>query len=194
MTDNGTQVHDRVSVNNARFIRPRQAPNGELRDFEADIEATIETGGENSVIGRIRGCLTWSAWLPDLTDRSRSIHFPEIVAATIEICDLFTEQESRIDAALIIEHVWLVPEWRGSRLSRRILEQLIDLLLLTPENTLVIACLEPPPNPTNTLTYALDHHNDTDNKLNDAYRQAGFQQWDRTSAWWLRPNSASWQP
>lgn len=191
---NHAQIRDRVSVNSVRFIRPREDPEGELRDYEAVIEATTPDGGESSVIGGISGCLSWSAWLPDLADSSRKVgSFAEIIAAAVEIgIMMFTEPETRFEAALIITSFWLEPRWRGNRLSRPIFDQLIDFLLLTPESTLVVTYLEPQSNPTSTQGFAA--HHETAHTPQDAYRQAGFEQWRQSNAWWMNPSSPTWQP
>jgi len=191
---NDAHIQDRVSVNSVRFIRPHDDPDGELRDFEAAIEATTETGDESLMIGGISGCLSWSAWLTDMSDNSSTVgSFAEIIAAAVEIGNTIpTGPETTIQAALIITSFWLEPQWRGNHLSRRIFDQLIDLLLLTPECTLVITYLEPQPNPTNTPATAA--HHETAHTLQDAYRQAGFEQWRHSNAWWIRPKNPPWQP
>jgi hypothetical protein len=188
------QIHDRVSVNSVRFVRPREDPHGELRCFEAAIEVTTETGDESLVIGGISGCLGWSAWLPDLADTGRMVgSFAEIIAAAVEIGDLVpTGPETRIETALIITSFWLEPPWRGNRLSRRIFGELIDLLLLTPENTLVVTYLDPQSNPANTQALSAQH--ETPHTLHDAYRQAGFEQWRQSNAWWMRPEDPTYRP
>jgi hypothetical protein len=191
---NEAQIQDRVSVNSVRFVRPREDPQGELRDFEAAIEVATETGDESLVIGGISGCLSWSAWLPDLADNSRMVgSFAEIIAAAVEMGDMMpTEPETRIESALIITSFWLEPQWRGNRLSRRIFGELIDLLLLTPESTLVVTYLEPQSNPASTQ--ALSAHHETPHMLQDAFRQAGFERWRQSNAWWMRPESPTGWP
>jgi hypothetical protein len=190
---NEAQVGDRVCVNSVRFVRPPEYPSGELRNFEAAIEVSTETGDESLVIGGISGCLSWSAWLPDLTDTSRIVgSFAEIIAAAVEIGEMMvTGPETRIETALIITSFWLEPQWRGNRLSRRIFGELIDLLLLTPESTLVVTYLEPQSNPASTKLCA---HHETPHTLQDAYRQAGFEQWRQSNAWWMHPESPTWRP
>jgi hypothetical protein len=189
---NDPSRHDRVSLNSVRCIRPREAPRGELRDFEADIEATSESGGERVVIGGISGRLSWLAWLSELSATSRTVgSTAEMIGAALAIGDLLAvDAESRIEAALIIDNLWLEPSWQGNRLSRRIIEELIDLLLLTPESTLVLTYLGEP------FTPALTHgaRQDTEHTLRDACERAGFERWRQSNTWWMHPNSPSWRP
>ena len=185
---NDAQIQDRVILNTVRLTRLREDPQGGLRNFDAAIEATTEVGDDSTVIGGISGYLSWSAWLPDLAaNHSSPVSFAEVIAAAIEIgATMPTEPGSKMQAALIITNFWLEPHWRGHRLSRRIVDQLIDLLLFTPETTLVLAYLEPQSNPTGRA------HHQTAHTLQDAYTQAGFEQWRRSNAWWIRPDSLAW--
>jgi len=171
-------IQDQVTVNSVRFTRPGEAPDGD----------------RSSVIGGISGCLSWSAWLADSTQNSRTVgSFAEVITAAVEICATIpTGPETRIEAAIIITSCWLEPRWRGNHLSRRIFDQLIDLLLLTPESTLVITYLEPQPNPVSTHT--TDGHHAGTYALEDACREAGFEQWRHSNAWWIRPSNPTWQP
>jgi hypothetical protein len=189
---NEPSLHDRVSLNSVRFIRPREAPRGELRNFEADIEATAESGGESLVIGGISGRLSWLAWLPELSATRRTVgSFAEMIAAALAIGDLLAVgAESEIDTALIIDNLWLEPSWQGNRLCRRIIEELIDLLLLTPESTLVLTYLVEPSKP----TLSLGARHDTQHTLRNACARAGFEQWRQSNTWWMHPDSPSWQP
>jgi hypothetical protein len=189
---NDPSWHDRVSLNSVRFIRPREAPRGELREFEADIEATTESGGESLVIGGISGRLSWLAWLSELSATRRTVgSTAEMVGAALAIGDLLAvRDESRIETALIIDNLWLEPSWQGNRLSRRIIEELIDLLLLTPECTLVLTYLGKPFTPALTT----GARQGTQHTLRNACERAGFEQWRQSKTWWMHPNSPSWQP
>jgi hypothetical protein len=182
---------DLVSVNSARLIRPRRAPQSALRDFEADIETGATVGDGATVIGRISGSFSWFTWLPELVDDTHTNdHLSELIAAALDLGDrLSTEPGSTIEAVLMIDRVRLEAQWTH-RLGRRIAEQLIDLLLLTPESTLVLVHLGPHADPTGHLAPGLE----PDPVMQTAHgtpRPADFEQWRTSNTWWIRPGNPS---
>jgi len=182
-------ARDAVSVNAVRVTRSGHAPEGAARDFEAEIEGTFEPAGGSSVIGKISGCISWLAWLPELVDEGRlSDSFAELVAAALDTGDLASAGPgSGIQAVLMVDKVWLEPRWRVKPFGRRIAEQLIDLLLLTPERTLVLAHLEP--TAAGHFWSCAEH---------DAATIAGegredridFERWGTSNTWLLRPGTS----
>ena len=187
-SDTTPSVRDVISVNSVRLTRPRHAPDGAVRDFEAEIEGTVESAGESCVIGRISGCMSWLAWLPELIDEGRiSDSFAELIAAALDTGGLVSAgSDTAIQTVLMIDRVWLEPRWRGSLFGRRIADQLIDLLLFTPESTLVLAYFEPDPDAPGRFwprleddpaTAAADHGED----------RFDFERWGTSNTWLLRP-------
>ena len=194
---NGTGVEDRVSVNRVQFIRPPDAPQSALRNFEAPVEGWTRGADDTSVIGSISGCLSWLSWLPEVTEDSRRLGgLLAVIEAAIEIGAMVsTDPELRIEAVLIVKRAWLEPEWRGHGLGRWIAEQLIDLLLLTPETTLVVAYLNPDSDAPNAPGTGPDSGSSAmPCSLQDAYADAGFEQWRDSAAWWLRPRHHTGEP
>ena len=171
-----------VSVNSARLMRPRRAPQSVFRDFEADVEMGAADG--DTVIGRISGCVSWLTWLPELIDDTHTIdRVAELIAAALDVGQrLSTERGSKIDAVVMIDRVWLEPLW-SNQLGRRIAEQLIDLLLLTPESTLVLVHLGPDANPVGHSAPG-----EAPGPATDARGPADFEQWRNTDTWWMRPS------
>lgn len=182
-----------VGVNSARLIRPRGAPDGAFREFEADIEQGHAAGAVDSVIGTISGRLSWLAWLPELMDEGIAVdRFGQLITAALDIGDRLTSAPgTHIAAVVLVERVTLEPEWTNL-LGRRIAEQLIDLLLLTPESTLFLVHLGREANPVGQLPPGVDpdltiftpHADDV---------PADFEQWRATNIWWMRPNNPTRQ-
>ena len=144
-------VHDRVTVNSLRFSRLPDAPESALRYFDAEVALSDEVSGGSAVIGNIRGWLGWESWLPEVVDNGQPVGgiAQTMAAAAIEVGEELTRLHGGgIEAVLMIDHLGLLPQWRGSGLGPRIVEQVIDLLLLTPEVTLVLTHLVPAPAPT----------------------------------------------
>ena len=172
-----------VTVNCARLMRPRRAPQSVFRDFEADVEMGDADG--DIVVGRISGCVSWLTWLPEIIDDTHTIdRVAELIAAALDVGQrLSTERGSKIDAVVMIDRVWLEPLW-SNQLGRRIAEQLIDLLLLTPESTLVLVHLGPDANPVGHSAPG-----EAPGPATDARGPADFEQWRTSDTWWMRPGS-----
>ena len=158
----------RVSVNWVRFSRLPDAPDGALRTFDAEAEVADDGTGARAVIGTISGWIGWEAWLPELVDNGQQVTSTVglMTAAAIDLSDrLALQPDTYIEAVLMIDQLTLVPEWVGTGMGRRAVEQLIDLLLLTPETTLVLSHVDRPAS---------------------VYRNAGFEEWHDSGLWWAR--------
>jgi hypothetical protein len=165
---NTRSVHDRVNVNSLRFSRLPDAPDSALRYFDAEVALSDEVSGGSVVIGTIRGWLGWESWLPEVVDNGQPVGgiAQTMAAAAVEVGEeLARLHGGGIEAVLMIDHLGLLPQWLGSGLGPRIVEQVIDLLLLTPEVTLVLTHLDGP---------------------RSAYISAGFEQWRDSVVWWAR--------
>ncbi len=175
-----------VGVNCVRFSRPPSSPDGALRNFDADVEASGAGDQHPLVVGRFSGRVGWLAWLPEYVDNSPDERSARAIGTSIRVGNyLSAELDSPIESVLIVEDLWLEPSWRGAGLARRIAEQLIDVLLLTPEITLVLGVVEPKLGPREGLApveaWPGSHG------LADEYRDAGFERWLGGNAWFLRP-------
>lgn len=183
-----------VTVERARLVRPRRAPQGAFRHFEADVESRARASDVDMVIGTISGTISWLAWLPELVDEHHpSPVFAELIAAAADVGDRLNAQTgSPIKAVVMIDRVWLQPAWSG-HLGRRIGEQLIDLFLLTPESTLVLIHLGPDADPGCQPAPAGGDDPSTSAR-EETGTPAGFERWRTSSTWWMRPDSACQLP
>jgi len=161
-------AHPRVSVNWVRFSRMPDSPDGAVRNFDAEVELADEVTGARAVIGTISGWLGWTSWLPELVESGPPIGSLAglMAAAAIDVSDrLALQADTHVEAVLMVDQLTLIPKWLGTGMGCRVVEQLIDLLLLTPETTLILAHLDRP---------------------TDVYRNAGFEQWRDSGIWWGR--------
>jgi GNAT superfamily N-acetyltransferase len=161
-------AQQRVTVNWVRFSRLPDAPDGALRSFDAEVELADDVTGVRAVFGAISGWLGWRAWLPELVDSGQPIGTMAglMAAAAIDVSDRLAERpDIHIETVLMVDQLTLVPKWVGTGMGRRVVEQVIDLLLLTPETTLVLAHLD---------------------RAAGVYRNAGFEQWQDSGIWWGR--------
>ncbi len=108
LTDDGLAA-SKVRVNSTRLIRPRGAPDGAFRDFEADIEQGQTGGAGTTVIGTISGCFSWLAWLPELMDEGSAVDkFGQLITAALDIGDrLAAEPGAEIAAVVLVDRVSL---------------------------------------------------------------------------------------
>lgn len=177
-----------ITMNSVRLTRPRQARQGALRDFDAHIVGVMPDG-DQMVIGSVSGHIGWLSWLPEVIDDAGQAteSLTELVEAALDLGDrLSAEAGIAVDPVLMIERIWIEPPWRGNRLSHRVAEQLVDLLLLTPESTLVLARLEPSPRTAARLAAGASAGGAMHTE-SDGYLRAGFHQWRTSTTWWMHP-------
>ena len=187
-------VYDRVSVNSLTFSRAPEAPDGAFRNFDASIEMTDPLTGVRSTIGHLRGRLGWAGWLPELID------IPELAGsvaammarAAVAICEsVGTASDVPIDGVLMVDHLDLEPEWRGQGFGRRVAEQLVDLLLLTPESTLILAHYRSQPDNCQPQQASAPEEDPERIMRTELHRPCGFQPWGDGAVWWARMGSDS---
>jgi hypothetical protein len=180
-------VRDRVSVNSVTFSRAPEAPDGAFRNFNASVEAIDSSTQERSTVGRIGGWFGWAAWLPEVIENP---HLDGSVAAMMAEAavgigeTLSSSSNATIEAVIMVDHLEVDDAWRASGLGRRIAEQLIDLLLLTPETTLFLAHfrLDPACGQQSVPGVEPAGHR---NRLLEVHPPTGFSRWGGGKVWWL---------
>jgi len=112
-----------------------------LRQFVAGVEYHHEGGLEET--GQVHGWIGWSILEEDLADAGDAIGVDagQLGTPAADIIDAFPE--NFIDAALLIDRMYLEPKWRGKRLSGVIITNLMALLRLDPGSTVVVLQPEP---------------------------------------------------
>jgi hypothetical protein len=152
-----------------------------LRQFMAGVEYDIESGLEEA--GQVHGWIGWTILEEDLADAGDAISFDagQLGTAAADIID--TYPENFIDAALLIDRMYLEPKWRGKRLSGVIITNLMALLRLDPGSTVVV--LQPEPqNPEGGPYDDGPERDEAMGHLHAAYRASGLEPWRDSLVWW----------
>lgn len=152
-----------------------------MRQFAAGVEYHTDSGPEE--VGQVHGWIGWSISEEDLADVGDAISYDaeQLGIAAADIID--THPENFIDAALLIDRMYLDPKWRGRRLSGAIITNLMALLRLDPDSTVVV--LQPEPQDPNGGPYESGPElDDAMVHLHAAYRASGLEPWRDSLVWW----------
>ncbi len=162
-------------------LRPIDGGVDVLRQFSAEVLYHHESDVE--AIGQVHGWIGWSISEVDLADAGDAISgdAEALGVAAVEIIDEYPD--TFIDDALLIDRMWLDPKWRGRRLSGAIIDDLMGLLRLEPESTVVV--LQPEPQDPDGGPYEDGGKRDEAmRRLHAAYRASGLKPWDDSVVWW----------
>jgi len=133
----------------------------------------------------VNGWIGWQIQDEDLFDAADAI--------SSDACGLGYVASKIIDAyplafvenALLIDRMYLVPKWRGHRLSNHIINDLLGLLRLDPDSTVVV--LQPEPQRSEGGPYRENQERERAmSKLQSAYRESGLVPWKDSDMWWLK--------
>lgn len=167
-----------------------KAPDGGLdllREFDADILLYEEADGDPKTIGNVKGLVGWRINTEDLWDATDAISadVEPLGGAANEIREWLAETEDvTIDSALFIELVQINKDWRGHRLSGVIIEKLVSLMRLAPQETIVVLTPEPQMADGGPMEFG-PARDAAIAKLRAAYEESGFQRWAESGVWWL---------
>lgn len=156
---------------------------GLFRSFHAAIHVEAEDYPEP--IGYVEGWICWDLFASSLFEAGDSISYDAMVLAKAvdEVVD--AHFGIHLSAALMVDKMWLQPDKRRQRLSRALLDELLDLLQLEPTETVVVLTPEPQvpgrggPYPGGPVRDAAM------TKLCDAYRESGLELWGDGPVWCL---------
>lgn len=163
------------------IVRPIDGGVDVLRQFSAGVDYHGENGTED--IGHVHGWIGWSIFGEDLADAGDAISYDAegLAVAAVEIIE--EHPENVIDSVLLIDRMWLEPKVRGRRLSGAIITDLLSLLRLDPESTVVV--LQPEPqNPEGGPYDYGDMRDEAMIRLHAAYRDSGLEPWRGSLVWW----------
>ena len=153
-----------------------------LRQFSASIGYNVESGLDE--IGLVSGWLGWRIDDEDLLDAADAISSDaeQLGAAAAAIID--AHPDAFIDNVLLIDRMHLAPRWRGNRLSGAIIADLMALLRLDADCTVVVL----QPEPQESTGGPIDDGPERDKalaRLTSAYRASGLEPWRQSVVWWL---------
>ncbi len=172
-------------------------PEQELfQEFAADIHHEDGVGGDSlGTMGRVSGLVGWDAALwgePGALWSTADVISDEVAEHGKQAEQIFDSLLDR-DAAdvrhlLILNRVRLHPEYRGRRLLGQIVDNILEILPLEPEQTLVTTWPEPQ-DPDGHFSDNWPGRGDALVHMRAAHEAAGFQRWRDSRIWWRVGNS-----
>lgn len=173
---------DRHAITTTAFIsRADDGGVDVLRQLHVDVECLTES--DTVSIGGIIGWIGFEIGDEDMADVADAISYDAGVlgAAAADIMERTTIWPRH---ALLLQHIGLNQKYRGLRLTGEIVQDLMALLRLDRDETLVL--FQPEPQRPEGGPYDNGPERDTAmSKLHAAYRASGFQPWRDTLVWWL---------
>ena len=153
-----------------------------LRQFSASIGYSNDSGPEE--IGIVSGWIGWRIDDEDLLDAADAISTDaeQLGAAVDAIID--AHPDAFVDNVLLIDRMYVAPQWRGNRLSGGIIADLMSLLRFDADSTVVVL----QPEPQASTGGPIDDGPERDKalaRLTSAYRASGLEPWRRSVVWWL---------
>jgi hypothetical protein len=175
-----------VWIETVSIARLKDDQEGVLRSFRADVMVHDPEAGELTRIGAVQGLVAFESTEVQLAMAANAISNEALTLAHAadEIRrSLDNYAEVTPSTVLLVDLIRIKPQWRGSRICGHIISQLLEVLRLHPETTLVV--LEPEPQFEDGArmrrgpqrTAALAH-------LRETYVNAGFGKWHRGPVWW----------
>ena len=182
------QIEDRetVTVSGLYIGRPVDGGYDVLRQFSADVEHLGEDDAEPHAIGMVTGWIGWRVWNENIWKAADAISSAAepLGAVADEVRAELAEDGIGIAAVLLMDRMTLKPQWRGNRLTRRIVADLVALLRLPEDATLVLTM--PEPQRTTGGPYPDGpERNEAQARLCAAVEKAGFSQWKDSAVWWF---------
>jgi hypothetical protein len=151
-----------------------------LRQFDAIVEFRTESGPE--AIGSVTGWIGWQIGDEDLHDAVDAISADAEPLGAAAAAIIEANPEQFIDNVLLIDRMHLDPQWRGNRLSGAIIADLLALLRLNPDSTVVV--LQPEPQQPAGGPYDDGPERDAAlSRLTAACRDSGLERWRNTVVW-----------
>lgn len=152
-----------------------------LRRFDASVEYNTESGNEQ--IGNICGWIGWQIEDDDLYDAADAISADAEPLGAAASAIVEAHPGSFIDNVVLIDRMYLAPQWRGNRLSGAIIGDLLALLRFEPKSTVVVLQPEPQKPTGGPYNYGAER-DEALASLTAAYRISGLEPWRQTMIWW----------
>jgi hypothetical protein len=174
--------HIAIDVRITQIDRVLDSESSFLREFSADV-VDDNSSAPPAVLGMVSGWLGLDALDEDVHDAADAVSSDaEALGATAsEIIAAHPEQW--IDTVVLVDRMWLEPQWRHRRLTGRILADLVDLLRLDHNSTVVV--LQPEPQREEGGPYEYGPARDAAMAaLRQGYTNSGLEAWRGGDVWW----------
>lgn len=166
-------------------------PGDVLRRVSGDIMAWDVPEPEK--VGTISAWVCWPPLWDDLTDAGDRIDDHAYRLGKIADDIVAANPDEEFESALFLELLFLEARFRGNKLTGSLVADLMTILRLDPDATVVVLF----PGPVASPTVRMDDGPARDvalTKLRGAYRESGFRPWRRggdgifSGFWWLPPS------
>ena len=157
-----------------------------LRHFHASITYHHESDSEE--IGTVSGWIGLQIHDEDLFDAADAIDTDASYLGAVASAIINAHPFSFFENALLVDRMYLNKKWRGNRFTSAIIHDLLALLRLDFDSTVVV--LQPEPQQPDGGPY--DNGAERDRamlKLQKAYLASGLQPWKDTDVWWLEQST-----
>lgn len=152
-----------------------------LRQFDGDIKYATYSGPES--IGTVTGWIGWNMLDEDVHDVADAISSDAEPLGAAAASIIEAHPDEYLATVLLIDRLHLDERWRGHRLSGRIIDDILALLRLDPESTVVV--LKPEPQKPTGGPYGDGSDRDAAmGRLCAAYRESGLEDWGEYGVWW----------
>ena len=183
VADNEALV-DLIEVNEIRVERAVDGGVDVFRVFTADV-MRVDTR-DSEVIGDISGWIGWNMAKEDVFDCADAVSMDAatlgwVAAEIIPWCARTAHVAVR--DLIFIDTIRLDPTFRGNRVSGAIVDQLLGLLRIRSERTLVELIPEPQDEDGDELEPGAAH-DAAARKVQNAFEACGFQRWPESGVWW----------
>lgn len=155
-----------------------------LRQFSAEVNYYVSDTGDDISLGTVRGWIGWRIADEDIHDAADAISSDAEALGGIAAAIMRERPDLWIDSVLMVDRIYLEPAYRGNRLTGAIMTDLLDLLRLDVESTLVLLY----PEPQRPEGGPMENGPDRDRalaRMQTAYRASGFEPWGDSRVWWL---------
>ncbi|MFE5775528.1 hypothetical protein [Brachybacterium sp. NPDC056505] len=160
------------------------SPHNELRRFSAWVEMINSFDDQVHLAGRIHGLVTTAHW--DVTDHELAFsgdQYDDDAAELGKEADALLDRFDEPTAAVLMTRLTLEEKWRGYRLSKELVPQVLEIFGLLPQQTIVVFRPEPL-TPEGPMEWGPERDAALA-RLCHAYEDQGFRRWRTGPVWWL---------
>lgn len=166
-----------------RIEREGQDEYNALRSLWVEITYDDADADGPETIGGMSGWITLEPDSPDLADAGDCVSHDAMVLTAAAAA--ISKSRSRYWLGLLINRFWIDEDWRGRKLTGRVVDQVLDLLQRDRDEAVVVLVPEPQ-QPAGGGPYPDGPERDQAKaRLEAAYKTAGFRRWKKSSVWWL---------
>lgn len=152
-----------------------------LRQLYLDV--LHEGEDDQEPVGQLTAWIGWGIADEDIQDCADAISADAEILGSAAADIMSKRSDLWIDAVLLIDRIFVEERYRGNRLTKTIIADVMSLFRLPEESTLVVLQPEPQGPDGGYMPDGVDRDGAM-RKLCDAYRESGLESWSGSSVWW----------